>query len=205
MTAPAVGFDLDLTLIDTRPGIAAAYRALTASTGVYVDADAVVSRLGPLLRTELRNWFPAERLDEAVEIYRSLYSEYAITMSPPLPGAVEALAEVRAAGLRVVVVTGKYGPLARLHLEHLGMEVDELVGELFAADKATALTTHGAELYVGDHIADMVAAQTAGIPGLGVTTGSHDGDELRAAGADLVVEDLTGFPQALRRLMRLAL
>ncbi|MGX7676702.1 HAD family hydrolase [Plantactinospora sp. DSM 117369] len=194
-----------MTLIDTRPGIAAAYRALTAATGVYVDADAAVSRLGPLLRTELRNWFPAERLEEAVELYRSLYAEYAITMSRPLPGAVEALAEVRAVGLRVVVVTGKYGPLARLHLEHLGMQVDELVGELFAAEKATALTTHGAELYVGDHVADMLAARTAGIPGLGVTTGSHDGDELRAAGADLVLADLTGFPQALRRLMRLAL
>ncbi|MEN3609211.1 HAD hydrolase-like protein [Plantactinospora sp. ZYX-F-223] len=205
MTAAAVGFDLDMTLIDTRPGIAAAYRALTAATGVYVDADAAVSRLGPLLRTELRNWFPAERLEEAVELYRSLYAEYAITMSRPLPGAVEALAEVRAVGLRVVVVTGKYGPLARLHLEHLGMQVDELVGELFAAEKAAALTTHGAELYVGDHVADMLAARTAGIPGLGVTTGSHDGDELRAAGADLVLADLTGFPQALRRLMRLAL
>ncbi|WP_203861570.1 HAD family hydrolase [Plantactinospora mayteni] len=194
-----------MTLIDTRPGIAAAYRALTAATGVYVDADAVVSRLGPPLRTELRNWFPAERLEEAVEVYRSLYPEYAITMSRPLPGAIEALAEVRAVGLRVVVVTGKYGPLARLHLEHLGMRVDELVGELFAAEKATALTTHGAELYVGDHVADMLAARTAGIPGLGVTTGSHDGDELLAAGADLVLGDLTGFPQALRRLMRLAL
>ncbi|MEO3923957.1 HAD hydrolase-like protein [Micromonosporaceae bacterium B7E4] len=205
MTAPAVGFDLDMTLIDTRPGVAAAYRALTAATGVYVDADLAAGRLGPPLRTELRNWFPAERLEEAVELYRSLYPEYAITMSRPLPGAAEALAEVRAVGLRVVVVTGKYGPLARLHLEHLGMQVDELVGELFAAEKATALTTHGAELYVGDHVADMLAARTAGIPGLGVTTGSHGGDELRAAGADLVLTDLTGFPQALRRLMRLAL
>ncbi|MFY1673566.1 HAD family hydrolase [Plantactinospora sp. WMMB334] len=205
MAAPAVGFDLDMTLIDTRPGIAAAYRALTAVTGVYVDAELVVSRLGPLLRTELRNWFPPERLDEAVETYRSLYPEYAITRSRPLPGAAEALAEVRARGLRVVVVTGKYGPLARLHLDHLGMPVDDLVGELFAAEKATALTTHGAEVYVGDHVADMQAAQTAGIPGLGVTTGSHDGDELRAAGADLVLADLTGFPQALARVMRLAL
>ncbi|MFY1688367.1 HAD family hydrolase [Plantactinospora sp. WMMB782] len=205
MTAPAVGFDLDMTLIDTRPGIAAAFRALTAATGVHVDTDLVVSRLGPPLATELRNWFPADKLDEAVRLYRSLYPEYAITRSRPLPGAVEAIAELRAAGLRSMVVTAKHGPLARLHLEHLGIRVDELVGDLFAAEKATALTEHGAELYVGDHVADMLAAQTAGIPALGVTTGSHGADELRAAGADLVVADLTGFPQALRRLVRLAL
>jgi len=205
VSAPAVGFDLDMTLLDTRPGIHAAYRALTEATGVYVDADAVVGRLGPPLRTEIRRWFPEDRVEAAVATYRALYPEYAITTSLPLPGALDALAEVRARGLRVLVVTGKYGPLARLHLEHLGLEVDELVGDLFAAEKATALIEHGAALYVGDHVADMVAALAAGVPGLGVTTGSHDAEELRTAGAELVLADLTGFPEALRRLMRLAL
>lgn len=47
-----------MTLIDSRPGIRAAYRALTARTGVFVDADLAVSRLGPPLRTELSQWFP---------------------------------------------------------------------------------------------------------------------------------------------------
>ena len=51
----AVGFDLDMTLIDSRPGIRAAYQALTAETGVLVDADLAVSRLGPPLRAELRH------------------------------------------------------------------------------------------------------------------------------------------------------
>ncbi|MFC6018548.1 HAD family hydrolase [Plantactinospora solaniradicis] len=205
VTAAAVGFDLDMTLIDSRPGIAAAMRALTEKTGVYVDADAVVSRLGPPLRTEIRRWFPEDRVEEAVRTYRALYPEYAITTSLPLPGAMEAVAAVRARGLRVMVVTSKHGRLARLHLEHVGLKVDELAGDLFAAEKATALTAHGAGLYVGDHVADMVAARTAGVPGLGVTTGPCDADELRSAGADLVLADLTGFPEALGRLMPLAL
>ena len=64
-TPPAVGFDLDMTLVDTRPGIAATYRALSAQTGVYVDAEAAVSRLGPPLRHELRRWFPPEQLESA--------------------------------------------------------------------------------------------------------------------------------------------
>ncbi|MBE1485481.1 phosphoglycolate phosphatase [Plantactinospora soyae] len=205
MTSAAVGFDLDMTLIDSRPGIAAAMRALTEKTGVYVDADAAVSRLGPPLRTEIRRWFPEDQVEEAVRTYRALYPEYAITTSLPLPGALAAVAEVRARGLRVMVVTSKHGRLARLHLEHVGLKVDELAGDLFAAEKATALTAHGAGLYVGDHVADMVAARTAGVPGLGVTTGPCDADELRSAGADLVLPDLTGFPEALGRLMRLAL
>lgn len=202
---PAVGFDLDMTLIDTRPGIAAAYRALTAQTGVHVDAEAAVSRLGPPLRHELRRWFPPERVEDAVEAYRALYPRYAITPSVPLPGAAEALAAVRARGLRVVVVTSKLGSLARLHLEHVGFPVDELAGDLFAEGKAAALTAHDVRMYVGDHVADMTAARVAGVPGVGVVTGPCGAAELRQAGAELVLDDLTGFPAALDRLVQLAL
>lgn len=200
-----VGFDLDMTLIDSRPGIAAAYRALTARTGVPVDADLAVSRLGPPLRTELAHWFPAEQVEEAVTLYRELYPAYAITPSVPMPGAREAVDAVHAHGGRVMVVTSKIGRLARLHLDHLGLAVDELAGDLFAEQKATSLREHGAALYVGDHVADMVAAGAAGIPGVGVATGPCPAEDLRAAGAQVVLDDLTGFPAALDRIIGLAL
>ena len=48
-----VGFDLDMTLIDSRPGIRASLRALTEETGVPIDADVVIGRLGPKLEWEL--------------------------------------------------------------------------------------------------------------------------------------------------------
>jgi phosphoglycolate phosphatase len=196
----AVGFDLDMTLIDSRPGIHAAFRALTALTGVFVDADLAVTRLGPPLRTELRHWFGAEQLEEAVTTYRALYPDYAIAPAVPMPGAVEALSAVRAAGLRVVVVTAKLGRLAELHLEHLGMVADELAGDLFADGKATALTEHGVRWYVGDHVADMVAARTAGVPGIAVATGPCSSEDLRAAGAAYVLEDLTAFPVLFEKI-----
>ncbi|BEL10256.1 HAD family hydrolase [Actinoplanes sichuanensis] len=197
---PAVGFDLDMTLIDSRPGIRAAYRELTARTGVFVDADLAVSRLGPPLRAELRHWFPADQVEAAVTTYRGLYPEFAITPSVPTPGAVEALEAVRAAGLRVVVVTSKLGRLAGLHLDHLGMRADELAGDLFAEGKASALVEHGVRWYVGDHTADMVAARTAGVPGVGVTTGPCSESELRAAGASYILSDLTVFPALLSEI-----
>jgi phosphoglycolate phosphatase len=196
----AVGFDLDMTLIDSRPGIHAAYRALTTRTGVFVDADLAVTRLGPPLRAELREWFPPEDVERAVETYRALYPEYAIAPSVPTPGAIGALAAVRELGLRVVVVTSKLGRLAQLHLDHLGMVADELAGDLFAEGKAAALTEHGVRWYVGDHVADMLAARTAGVPGIGVATGPCTVDELSAAGAAYTLNDLTGFPELLRRI-----
>jgi phosphoglycolate phosphatase len=197
---PAVGFDLDMTLIDSRPGIREAYRALTERTGVHVDADLAVTRLGPPLRTELREWFPEADVEEAVTTYRALYPDHAIAPTVPTPGAVAALAAVREKGLRVVVVTSKLGRLAALHLAHLGMEYDELAGDLFAEGKAAALTEHGVRWYVGDHVADMVAAQTAGVPGIGVATGPCSAQELADAGAAHVLPDLTGFPVLLREI-----
>lgn len=65
ISAPApltVGFDLDMTLLDTRPGIKATYLALSAETGTYIDADLAVTRLGPPLTVELTNWFTEEQL-----------------------------------------------------------------------------------------------------------------------------------------------
>jgi phosphoglycolate phosphatase len=189
-----VGFDLDMTLIDSRPGIAATYRAVSVRTGVYIDVDAVVSRLGPPLAHEMANWFPPERIDEAMALYRSLYPGDAIAPTLPLPGAAEALAAVRAAGGRVIVVTAKRVALARLHLDHLDLRVDVLVGDAWADGKATALREYGAGVYVGDHIADMAAARTAGTVGVGVTTGPCDADALRSAGATAVLPDLRAFP-----------
>lgn len=189
-----VGFDLDMTLIDSRPGIGATYRSIMAYTGVYIDVDAVVSRLGPPLAHELANWFPPERVDEAVALYRSLYPGDAIAPTLPLPGAAEALAAVRAAGGRVVVITAKLAASAQLHLDHLGLEPDVLVGDAWAEGKSAALRAYGAHVYVGDHIADMAAARGAGVTGVGVTTGPCDADALLAAGASTVLPDLRAFP-----------
>jgi phosphoglycolate phosphatase len=189
-----VGFDLDMTLIDSRPGIAATYRALMERTGVYIDVDTVVKRLGPPLSHELANWFPPERLDEAVDLYRSLYPGDAIAPTRPLPGAADALTAVRDAGGRVIVVTAKRVDLARLHLDHLRLPTDILVGDAWADGKAAVLREHGAAVYVGDHVADMAAARAAGVTGVGVTTGPCDADDLTGAGATAVLADLRAFP-----------
>ena len=57
MAALVVGFDLDMTLVDSRPGIRAVYDALAAESGIAIDSAAAVSRLGPPLEDELALWF----------------------------------------------------------------------------------------------------------------------------------------------------
>ncbi|MFF8384890.1 HAD family hydrolase [Streptomyces kanasensis] len=189
-----VGFDLDMTLIDSRPGIRATYLELSARTGVWIDAELAVSRLGPPLEHELAYWFPEDRIEEMVAAYREIYPTHAIEPSLALPGAGDAIQAVRAAGGRSVVVTAKNEPHARLHVTHLGLEPDEVVGWLWAEAKAEALRAHGATVYVGDHLGDIRGARAAGALAVSVATGPYDEEALRAAGADVVLPDLTAFP-----------
>ncbi|MEU8514147.1 HAD family hydrolase [Kitasatospora sp. NPDC048722] len=193
-TPLTVGFDLDMTLLDTRPGIRATYLALSAETGTPIDADLVVTRLGPPLLDEIRNWFPEGEVERAAARYRELYREHAFAPTVALPGAHAAVGAVRAHGGRIAVITGKYEPNARLHLEHAGLHADALVGDLWAETKGDALREHGATVYVGDHLGDIVGARRADAVAVGVATGPYGADELRAAGADVVLADLTEFP-----------
>ncbi|WP_336320855.1 HAD family hydrolase [Streptomyces lavendofoliae] len=195
MVSPlTVGFDLDMTLIDSRPGIHATYRALSAETGVWIDADLAVTRIGPPLEQELAHWFPAGRVAETGDRYREIYPAYAIEPTLAMPGAREAIQAVRAAGGRAIVVTAKHEPNAKLHLAHLGIEPDAVIGWLWAEAKAEALREHGARVYVGDHTGDVRGARAAGALAVSVSTGPCDADELRAAGADVVLPGLTAFP-----------
>jgi phosphoglycolate phosphatase len=194
MASTTVGFDLDMTLIDSRPGIHACYTALAERTGTYVDAGLAITRLGPPLEEELSHWFPAEQVADVADLYRQMYPSIAIAATTALPGAREAIAAVREAGGRAIVVTAKYEPSAKLHLEHLGIEPDAVIGNLWAERKAEALREHDAGVYVGDHAGDVLAARAADALSVTVATGPYDADQLRALGADVVLDDLTAFP-----------
>ncbi|MGW4032867.1 HAD family hydrolase [Streptomyces sp. NPDC004838] len=194
-----VGFDLDMTLIDSRPGIHAALVALAEETGVGIDADLAVTRLGPPLEQELAHWFPDDRIQAMGDRYREIYPAYAIEPTLALPGAREAIAAIRETGGRAIVVTAKHEPNAKLHLAHLGIEPDAVIGSLWAEGKAEALREYGAGVYVGDHIGDVRGAHTAGALAVAVPTGPCSATELREAGADVVIRDLTEFPAWLRR------
>ncbi|MEN8671920.1 HAD family hydrolase [Nocardioides sp.] len=198
-TAPplTVGFDLDMTLIDTAPGFREVLRALGAELGVELPVEEMTAALGPPLEMMLAPHLPADDVAAAGDRFRALYPAHAIEAVPLLPGAREALAAVRERAGRVVVVTGKYAPNARLHLDHLGLEVDVLEGWVWGAGKADALRREGASAYVGDHVHDVEGALAAGVVSVSVLTGGCPREDLVAAGTHVVLEDLREFPSWL--------
>jgi phosphoglycolate phosphatase len=189
-----VGFDLDMTLIDSRPAIMAAFEAMSRDMSASVDLDAVDARLGIKLEDELAYWFPPEGVADAAGCYRRHYVRLAAEKTSALPGAREALAAVRAAGQRAVIITAKHPVSAGPSLRAAGLTADELITHVHGPEKAEVLRSLRAAVYVGDTPPDITAGISAGARAIGVATGSFTAAELRLAGAELVLGTLEAFP-----------
>jgi phosphoglycolate phosphatase len=189
-----VGFDLDMTLIDSRPAILASFAGLARDTGTAIDLAAVDSRLGIKLEDELVFWYPPDQREAAATTYRRHYVRLAEEMTTALPGAHEALAAVRAAGQRVVIITAKHPISVEPSLKAVGLSADEMFTFVHGPEKAAVLRRINAAAYVGDSPPDMAAAVEAKTRAVGVATGSFSADDLTRAGADVVLDSLAGFP-----------
>jgi phosphoglycolate phosphatase-like HAD superfamily hydrolase len=189
-----VGFDLDMTLIDTVAGFAATLMALGDELGINFPTEEMTARLGPPLEHLLADHLPAAEIPAAGDRFRELYPDHAVVPTPAFPGAHEAIAAVRAAGGRVVLVTGKFARNAQLHVDHLGFDIDHLEGWVWGVGKADVLRREGASIYVGDHVHDVEGALAAGVTSVSVLTGGCTRAELEAAGTHVVLPDLTTFP-----------
>ena len=192
--AGPVGFDLDLTLINSRPAIMAAWSAVAEELAVSIDLDEVDRRMGIKLEDEVAYWFPAPDQSDAAASYRRHYVRLVPELTFLLPGAAEALASVRDAGERAVVVTAKHPVSVEPSLAAVGLQPDEVFAHVHGPEKAAVLASLGAAVYVGDTPADMVAGAAGGATAVGVPTGSFRAAELTEAGASEVLGSLADFP-----------
>ncbi len=189
-----VGFDLDMTLIDTVVGFAATLDALGAELGVEFPTAEMTANLGPPLDLMLEPHLPADQIEAAIQRFRAIYPDTAVSPTPAFPGVAEALAAVRRHHGRIVLVTGKHTPNAQLHVDHLALDVDVVEGRVWGTGKGEVLRRHEADVYVGDHIHDVEGARAAGITSVSVLTGGSTRVQLEEAGTDVVLADLSEFP-----------
>jgi uncharacterized protein len=189
-----VGFDLDMTLVDSRAGIAATMRAAAAEFGVVISDEDIWPTIGIPLEDALGRWLSPEQVLAAVVGYRQRYAELGVPITTLLPGAREALAAVIALGGRTAVISAKAEPAVRAVLDHVGLSTDLVVGDRFAEGKGEVLREIGAQVYVGDHTGDVVAAIRGAATSVAVATGPTSAEDLATAGADVVLASLTELP-----------
>ncbi len=207
VSQPVVGFDLDMTLVDSAAGIAATLQAALAEVGVEVTPDQVWPTIGVPLEQALAGLAPEVDARAVTARYRQLYPTLGLAPVTLLPGAAAAIEAVHACGGRVLVVSTKVEAAVRDVLARVGLDAaagapertpDLVVGGLFAAAKGVRLRAEGAHVYVGDHPGDIEAARVAGAAAVAVATGPHGVEDLRQCGPEVVLADLTAFPAWLR-------
>jgi phosphoglycolate phosphatase len=130
-----------------------------------------------------------------------------------LPGARDALVALDAKGHLQTVVTGNLRAVAVTKLKAFGL--DDLLdlaigafaedaedrGELVRVALARTAATHA--VLIGDTPSDVAAAKANGVPVIGIASGRSSVDELRAAGADVTLADLTDLDGIVAAVVRL--
>jgi phosphoglycolate phosphatase len=198
-------FDLDGTLVDSAPDIAAALNAALADLGQPTHPLPVVTSYvgdGAAKLVE-RAVAPQSDVDPDVllERFKARYAENVCIDTRPYPGIVETLERLRAAGTPMAVVTNKPGDLARsllraLALDHFFADIlgdgDGLPRKPAPEIALTVCARHavapGDTLLVGDGLPDVRLARAAGCRVAAVTWGYTPRDKLAAESPDWLVD-----------------
>lgn len=201
MSRLTVGFDLDMTLVDSAEGISEALVAVCALHGVNITYQDAADTIGLPLDMVFPQWLPDLPYEQLLDEYREHYGRFGIPKSRPLPGAAASLDAVRKLGGRVVVVSAKKADFVQRVLDVVDMQADAIHGYLFAERKGQALLDEHASVYVGDHEGDITAARTASAVAVAVATGPTTYEQLQHACPDVLLRDLLEFPAWLEHFV----
>jgi phosphoglycolate phosphatase len=214
---PAVLFDLDGVLVDSRVPITGCLNHALAEHGLPRRSPEALQRfIGPPLASafvELTGDPPDSPLvTSCVAAYHSRYATASLRETTVIPGVPDVLAPL-AREFRLAVATSKTLVFAEPLLEALGLRhfFTAVAGPGMPArseDKAqtiaNALSALGAPargVMVGDRSFDIVGARAHALPTVGVTWGIGSREELEAAGADAVIDKPTQLPGAVIGLL----
>ena len=204
-TDPVVLFDVDGTLTDTNYLHTVAWRRGFLDHGHDVASWRIHRMIGASGTKLMEDLIGAE--DEAVkEAWRSHFDRLAPEIRA-FPGARDLVLAVQERGGAAVLATSSPGDLLQHHLRALDLSEDDFGGVTTDSDVdeakpapdvfTTALDQAGGQaahaLVVGDTPWDVEAAIAAGIPTIGVCSGGWSVDELRAAGAVEVHDDVAAL------------
>lgn len=201
-------FDLDGTLTDTLDSITYSVNGTMERMGLsaitreqckdFVGFGAQVLIEKILLQVEGK----ADRLEEAMAIYREIFQAYCTYQVRPYDGVMESLRKLREKGIHLAVLSNKpHQQTVKVVEEIFGTELFEVVwGQqegiprkpdptaLKQIAKGFGLTEQEC-LYIGDSDVDMQTGKAAKMRTVGVTWGFRSREVLLEHGADVLVEN----------------
>ncbi len=210
-------FDLDGTLVDSAPDIAAAVNRMMGKRGFpALPTEAVAAMVGDGVKPLMQRAFAAHGAvpDEgAAAEYLADYEANVLVETRLFPGIPEVLDALAGAGWRLAVCTNKPERATRLLLEALGIAGRFAAiggGDSFAAHKpdprhlAGTIEAAGGDraraVMVGDHHNDVRAAAGCGVPA--IFAGWGYGRPGMEAGAAAVAPQASALPEIAGDLVR---
>jgi phosphoglycolate phosphatase len=195
-------FDLDGTLLDTLGDLAASVNYALRMHGMPEHSiDDVRRFVGNGVRKLMERAIPDDEanplFEETFATFRQYYMEHSLDTTKPYEGIPETLAELKARGCHLAVVSNKMMAATQELIRHFFPGTIEVaIGEheaegirkkpapdtVFAALRQLGVGKEGA-VYVGDSDVDIETAQNAGLPCISVLWGFRDRDFLIQHGA----------------------
>ena len=203
-------FDLDGTLIDSAPDLAASVNIVLGLHGFMPLAlPAVIAMIGNGIRKLVERAFAASgvtlspsELDAAYDEMMQVYGGHLTVSTTLMDGARETMAALAGAGVKLGVVTNKPQRLTETILDHFGLSplVGAVIGgdagferkpapDMLLAALARLGTAPGEAIMVGDSRADVESAKAAKLPVV-VVRGGYTTVLADDLGADMVVDRL---------------
>ena len=199
-------FDLDGTLLDTLADLAASTNYALRTHGMPEHSiDDVRRFVGNGVRKLMERAIPNGEANPDFEAtfatFREHYMHHSLDTTQPYPGIPEALAELKAKGCRLAVVSNKMMAATVELCRHFFPDTIEVaIGEheaegirkkpapdtVFAALRELGVEKSGA-VYVGDSDVDVQTAANSGLPCISVLWGFRDRDFLIQHGAKTII------------------
>ena len=219
--SPLVIFDLDGTLVDTAPDLAATLNVILAREGLPpVAYEAARNMIGGGARVMLERGLaaagrnlPATAVDVLTRDFVEHYAAHIADKSEPFPGAEVALDALAERGYRLAVCTNKLEWLSVRLLDALGLSKRFAAicgGDTFGISKPDPEILHrtiaraGAAgtgaVMVGDSHTDIATARAAKIPVVAVDFGYTD-TPVTALAPDRVISRFADLPEAVFALI----
>ena len=152
---------------------------------------------------------PLEKIKEALDEMKGMGLKLGIVTGRPFK---EAELPLRRWGIwgyfepGLIVTETEVSEESRKRGEHLGKPNPyPILRAIFANEECDPCDIEKIQddyILVGDSISDVLAAKNAGIKVICVNTGIASEESLRKAGADIIVEDLSKVPEAIRSFAR---
>lgn len=207
-------FDLDGTLNESGEGIMKCAQHTLRHFGINIEnLNDLLPFVGPPLEDSFREFYHLndKQVEEALVIYARRYAEFGAYEAQLYPGVTDMLKELRAAGKTVIIATSKKITMTMKVVHHFGLsDCVDFVGARDDAGtrhtkadvirhiiKEMNITRLDDMIMIGDRKFDINGAKEIGIPSIGVLYGYGDREELEAAGANYIAEDI----ESLRNML----